>query len=278
MALLFAKFTCLIIVSMASLAKSRYDIPLSPVVLTEEEKSTDFGYFVLSHLWPATSCRQSRHCCPSNACCRGSNAQTEFTIHGLWPNYNDGTWPACCSQKSFDEKEVSTLLDTLKKYWPTYGCFPYTTCDGGEGSFWAHEWEKHGTCSSPVVWDEYSYFLTTLNLYFKYNVTRILNEEGYVASNTEKYPLGGIISAIQNAFHATPWLVCDNGAVEELRLCFYKDFKPRDCVIESSQNDRVSSSSCPDYVSLPSYVPLRVGTAENAVPWVPEAIEELGSM
>jgi hypothetical protein len=31
--------------------------------------------------------------------------------------------------------------------------------------------EKHGTCSSPVVHDEYSYFSTTLNVYFKYNVT-----------------------------------------------------------------------------------------------------------
>lgn len=25
---------------------------------------------------------------------------------GLWPDYNDGTWPACCKQSNFDEKEV----------------------------------------------------------------------------------------------------------------------------------------------------------------------------
>lgn len=31
--------------------------------------------------------------------------------------------------------------------------------------------EKHGTCSSPVVHDEYNYFLTTLNIFMKYNVT-----------------------------------------------------------------------------------------------------------
>ena len=31
--------------------------------------------------------------------------------------------------------------------------------------------EKHGTCSYPVIRDEYSYFLTTLNVFFKYNVT-----------------------------------------------------------------------------------------------------------
>ena len=54
---------------------------------------------------------------------------------------------------------------------------------------------------------------------------KVLNDAGYVPSNTEKYPLGGIISAVENAFHATPLLVCSKGAVEELRLCFYKDFK-----------------------------------------------------
>lgn len=55
----------------------------------------------------------------------------------------------------------------------------------------------------------------------------VLREAGYVASNSEKYPLGGIVSAIQNAFHATPELECSGDAVEELRLCFYKDFKVR---------------------------------------------------
>ncbi|KAG5567158.1 hypothetical protein RHGRI_002649 [Rhododendron griersonianum] len=115
--------------------------------------------------------------------------------------------------------------------------------------------EKHGTCSFPVVRDEYEYFFATLNLYFKYNVTKVLSEAGYVPSNTEKYPLGGVISAIQNAFHATPSLSCSNGAVEELQICFYKDFKPRDCLIGSTtRTDVLSSASCPKYVSLPEYV------------------------
>ncbi|PON41887.1 Ribonuclease T2-like [Trema orientale] len=215
----------LTILTMASLC-SGLGIMEARIVQVEEPRV--FGYFVLALLWPPTNCLHTRHCCSSNACCRGSNAPTEFTI-----------------RKRFDEKEISTLLDALEKYWPSFSCSSSTNCHG----------EKHGTCSSPVIWDEYSYFLTTLNVYFKYNVTRVLYEEGYVPSNTEKYPLGGIISAIQNAFHATPLLVCTNGAVEELRLCFYKDFKPRDCVIESTQNDRVSStSSCPNYVSLPAYM------------------------
>lgn len=55
----------------------------------------------------------------------------------------------------------------------------------------------------------------------------ILREAGYVASNSEKYPVGGIISAIENVFQATPEIECSGDAVEELYLCFYKDFKVR---------------------------------------------------
>lgn len=114
---------------------------------------------------------------------------------------------------------------------------------------WRH-WEKHGPCSAPVVRDEYDYFVTALNLYFKHNVTEVLREAGYVASNSEKYPLRGIVSAIENAFHATPQLVCSGDAVEELRLCFYKDFKIRDCAVGSN----TSEGSCPRYVSLPESI------------------------
>lgn len=27
-------------------------------------------------------------------------------VDGLWPDYNDGTWPACCTHAAFNEKEV----------------------------------------------------------------------------------------------------------------------------------------------------------------------------
>ncbi|KAI5315315.1 hypothetical protein L3X38_044491 [Prunus dulcis] len=249
-------------------------------------RQREFDYFNLALQWPGTFCQHTRHCCSSNACCRGANSPTVFTIHGLWPDYNDGTWPACCTQKSFDEKEISTLHDALEKYWPSLSCGRPSSCHGGKGSFWGHEWgnhlnllllffflecitctKKHGTCSSPVARDEYSYFLTTLNVYFKYNVTKVLNEAGYVPSNTEKYPLGGIVSAIQNAFRTTPKLLCKKGALEELHLCFYKDFKPRDCAIGStSPNGRLySSSSCPDYVSIPAYASMGLGSGETEI-------------
>ncbi|OIT39530.1 ribonuclease 2 [Nicotiana attenuata] len=254
----------------------------------------EFDYFKLSLQWPGTYCRRTRRCCSSNACCSRSNSPPVFTIHGLWTEYNDGTWPACCSGKAFDEREISTLLVPLRKYWPSLSCGSPRSCHHKKGPFWAHEvvsllsllidclnsiqfkelthppcissmltleilkhsgkliekQEKHGTCAYPVVHDEYEFFLTTLNVYFKYNVTEVLFEAGYVPSDSEKYPLGGIISSIENAFHATPELTCSGDALEELRICFYKNFEPRDCAHDTSA---LSRGSCPQYVSLPAH-------------------------
>ncbi|CAN8324237.1 unnamed protein product [Cochlearia groenlandica] len=237
MASLVTSSLFIILVTFLSTAASSENVE-DAVKLTQRE----FDYFALALQWPGTFCRGTRHCCSQNGCCRGSNSPTQFTIHGLWPDYNDGSWPSCCYRSDFNEKEISTLMDGLEKYWPSLSCGSPSSCH-----------EKHGTCSSPVFRDEYSYFIATLNLYLKYNVTDVLSQAGYVASNREKYPLGGIVEAIQNAFHITPEVVCKRDAIDEIRICFYKDFKLRDCV---GSKDVTTKKSCPKYVSLPEYTPL----------------------
>ncbi|XP_023547522.1 ribonuclease 2-like isoform X2 [Cucurbita pepo subsp. pepo] len=208
-------------VASTPLNDSSADAIISQIKEGREQRELD--YFKLTLQWPGTVCKGTDSCCSSNACCNRSGAFADFTIHGLWPDYNDGTWPSCCNGTSFDEKEIHTLLDPLKKYWPSLSCSS-STCHGGKGSFWAHE--------------------------------KVLNDAGYLPSNTEKYPLGGIVSAVENAFHVTPSLACSEGALQELRLCFYKDLKPRDCVQTDSQSGIISSNfSCPQYVSLPAYEP-----------------------
>ncbi|MBA0686381.1 hypothetical protein Goari_013988 [Gossypium aridum] len=141
--------------------------------------------------------------------------------------------------------------------------------------------ETHGTCSFPVFHDEYSYFLTALNVYFKYNVTKMLNEAGYVPSNSERYPLGGLVSAIENSFQATPEVICSKHDVKEIRLCFYKDFKVRFAPLVlhhlhdlmyvlklfflQPRNCLASKTSCPKYVSLPTYVALGRNETEMGI-------------
>ncbi|XP_076946243.1 ribonuclease 2-like [Bidens hawaiensis] len=104
--------------------------------------------------------------------------------------------------------------------------------------------KKYGTCGSPVTGDQYDYFLTTVNVYLKYNVTYALYEAGYVPSDTINYTSSGIISAIKFAFDATPILSCNKGAIQEVRLCLTKDFKLQDCF---------GYTNCPENVTLPAF-------------------------
>ncbi|GLJ49863.1 hypothetical protein SUGI_1059610 [Cryptomeria japonica] len=216
------------------------------------ETEKGFDYFVLALEWPGTICRNTHHCCSTNACCHGISSSLHFTIHGLWPDYNDGTWPQCCSGARFNEKKIFSLLGELERDWPSLSCSSPTNCHGGRGSLWAHEWEKHGTCSYPVIKDEYSYFSTTLQIYSKYNILDILNAAGISPANDKEYLTCDLVTAISKAVGATPSVVCSHGQLEELRLCFYKDFKPRDCISTyTGQNEQ----SCPQHVMIPQYVP-----------------------
>ncbi|PUZ71561.1 hypothetical protein GQ55_2G322800 [Panicum hallii var. hallii] len=149
---------------------------LAALLASSSAYAPGFDYFVLALQWPGTVCRSSAAggpCCSSNACCR-SDRIGWFTIHGLWPSYAHGNGPTCCNNADFDMAKISNLTMELQKYWPSLYCSSPSLCSGGHGSLWAHEWEKHGTCSYPVIQDEYSYFSTTLHLYSSYNVTAML--------------------------------------------------------------------------------------------------------
>ncbi|MCD9560774.1 hypothetical protein HAX54_019566 [Datura stramonium] len=63
----------------------------------------------------------------------------QYPTDGLWTEYSDGTWPACCSGRPFDEREISTLLEPLRKYWPSLSCGSPRSCHRKRGPFWAHE-------------------------------------------------------------------------------------------------------------------------------------------
>ena len=75
---------------------------------------------------------------------------SKFTIHGLWPNYAEpGKWPAFCnSSYPFNEKEIEDLLPEMDENWPDM-----LNKQGSQKSIWlwTHEWEKHGTCATPVL-------------------------------------------------------------------------------------------------------------------------------
>ena len=89
--------------------------------------------------------------CPNN---------TRWTIHGLWPQHNDTSWPTDChSMTNWDPNAIEPLREKLETDWPS--CYN----EQRNLAFWKHEWQKHGTCTKM---SEIDYFNTTLMLYHQY--------------------------------------------------------------------------------------------------------------
>jgi ribonuclease T2 len=76
-----------------------------------------------------------------------------WTIHGLWPDFCDGTYPAYCDAAREYPSPVAVLesagkhklLRYIRKYWEI------NTRDGvDDEAFWKYEFDKHGTCMSTL--------------------------------------------------------------------------------------------------------------------------------
>lgn len=104
----------LLLISMATQAAPR-----------EQRAAGDFDFYVLSLSWSPTFCLTH----PNNAQCSGKGYG--FVLHGLWPQYVRGGWPASC------DPQARLSADELAK-----GALMFPT-----QALLKHEWAKHGTCS-----------------------------------------------------------------------------------------------------------------------------------
>ncbi|MGR3890671.1 ribonuclease T2 family protein [Pseudomonas sp. 1152_12] len=105
---------CLVLASMVTQAAPR-----------EQRPAGDFDFYVLSLSWSPTFCLTH----PGNEQCTGKGYG--FVLHGLWPQYAKGGWPASCdaqSRLSAEDLAKGALI------FPTQALLK-------------HEWAKHGTCS-----------------------------------------------------------------------------------------------------------------------------------
>ena len=81
----------------------------------------------------------------------------QYMIHGLWPQYNETSYPEYCTKVNYTVPH-GNLLISMNKYW--LGC---------DNTLWEHEWTKHGSCmflQNNI--DEYSFFNTTIDLFLKH--------------------------------------------------------------------------------------------------------------
>ena len=129
-------------------------------------ESYDIYFFTV--LWLGTTCKVKGEQCFNNIKDAPKNI---FTIHGLWPNYKNGTLADWCNGKN--DIEIDIKDKSLLNYMNTYYISGYHTNE----YFWGHEYNKHGYCfnqrNNIDVNDYEKYFGKVKELYIKYNLSDI---------------------------------------------------------------------------------------------------------
>ena len=137
-----------------------------------------------------------------------------LTLHGMWPEDDDGSWPSTCTNEKFDPSTVYDLgEDRFNELWPNVK----STKDAkSHDSFWEHEWTKHGTCTG-MTQDEYfdtalKHFLPTPKIVRDNYGKSVSRDELLEAYRTDQSDIFGDVV-----------LVCSGGKyLSEVRVCVDK--------------------------------------------------------
>jgi len=168
-----------------------------------------FDFYLMSLSWSPSYCAAAHEGGRSGGMQCGARPYS-FVVHGLWPQYEKG-FPEYCEQPPLRLYRgiVSSMLDLMPAPPLIY-----------------NEWDKHGTCSGLKA---QAYFDT-----IRKARAAIKIPDDYVDLQA---PLTVAPEAVRDAFvkanpDLTPGAIaveCDNRRLTEVRICFTKDLKFRDC-------------------------------------------------
>ncbi len=167
-----------------------------------------FDYYVLSLSWSPSHCARAKDEADPEQC--GVDRRFGFIVHGLWPQYRDGGYPANCSRERSVPREV---VEQTLPVMPSAGLI-------------RHQWRKHGTCSGLAAAD---YFARLRAAYARVTMPEALKVPGDGLS----VPAGEVerlfIRANPGLEPESIAVICSKRAVTEVRLCLDKDLAFMPC-------------------------------------------------
>ncbi len=167
-----------------------------------------FDYYLLALSWSPAYCLAHRDDPRAHDECARHRG---FIVHGLWPQDEDGTWPAYCTRvPPVPPGLVDHEADTMPN-----------------ADMVRHEWEKHGSCSGlPAP----RYFAALDDVFARLRLPPALvaPKEALTLPLAEAKSL--FVSANPGLDETMFAMRCAHGnAVDEVRLCLDKSFKFRAC-------------------------------------------------
>ncbi|KAI8817581.1 ribonuclease T2-like protein [Fimicolochytrium jonesii] len=172
----------------------------------------DQGLLVFAQNWTMGYCQSGATCANETL---NSLPKNEFTIHGLWPDYCDGTYNTsplgCDPARAYHDVSERIAANTVEKGFVEKLKKVWKGADGSYEWMWSHEWTKHGTCMSTInptcfskevqaansSADVLTYFHTTYKLRERYEMGKILRKKNIVPSATKPYKFADFQAAIE---------------------------------------------------------------------------------
>ena len=164
-----------------------------------------------------------------------------ITIHGLWAEHNASSYPTCCDTSyTFDSSEIANVTN-LQTNW--------VSSTGSDEKLYAHEWEKHGTCTLDIMPSEYSYFQNVVNLNIRLNMTGMLASAGITAGSS-LVSKTKVLAALTSGLGYEPLLECKSVNGQKMLSSIYvcidntSSLNVRNCTSDyySSYSSKCSSS------------------------------------
>lgn len=208
--------------------------------------NVDVTYLLFSQQWSVGYCSGAYQ-----DKCITENERNFWTIHGLWPSSNKSDPEFCNKTLRYNATVLQPIVEQLELYWPSVTVKNFNI-------FWKHEWQKHGTCATmvPELDGLFNFFNSTLNLFYKYNLTEYLYNSGVTPSSQKAYTLEAVRMALLDDMKESTNFVCYNNknysapVLAEIRLCLNKELQPINCAYRSSGCGRGSIFYLPQHTDL----------------------------
>jgi len=201
-------------------------------------------FYLFAMLWQPGVCQGAERNDPG---CRSPRTfwNESFTIHGLWPDFFNGSWPQFCRREPLKLDVINKIgLETMRTVWPNVA---ENESSSNYSSFWEHEWDKHGTCTGMT---QEEYFTTTVDVFLNIKTPAIIikNIGKKISPNDIRDALGGNDMVVlgcdenNNFFQA---FVClqekDMGEKRMARTGEYNRFSIIPCPLPTKNEDTCTS-------------------------------------
>jgi ribonuclease T2 len=180
--------------------------PLGTMAPDGPARRVAIARYTFAASWSPEFCRNDRR----SMQCSGRHGRFGFVLHGLWPEAQLGPSPQWCSVAARPSPEL------IRRH----------LCMTPAPALLAHEWAKHGSCLTRTP---EAYFRTAAILWRSLrwpDADRLSRKEGLTVGDLRE---AFVVANPAWKREQVGVELSRSGWLRELRLCFGRDFMPRNC-------------------------------------------------